>query len=1016
MAAEPDLFSPDPSRVWSIPPGTDFLRALASALAAEAGLADGPDALADAIIYVPNRRSARVLARVLFDAAGRKPILPPEIRTLGDVEADEAPSVDAARSGLPPAMSQAKRLGALTWLVQEYYARLFRTQPPASSALAAAQELSRLMEQAAHSDEVHWERLPDLAGKAELARHWEKSVDFLKIIADAWPAWLAENGESDPFTRDVEAAAIVAEGWRANPPAAPVVIAGSTGATPAGRLLMKAALELPKGLVVLPGLDTHADAAVRDVIARSVSHPQHVLFSTLKALGVAPEQVRTWPGADTSEPAEARRRMVHEALAPAESTADWRETLTKLARSLETTKEDFARAGLTGLSVIETPDESVEADVAALLLRQVLETPDETAALVTPDATLARRVSGVLKRWGVDVPPSAGAPLGQTTAGSLIGLCARWVLDPAEPVILSAVLKHPFVTGYAGGDMLDLYFLRGARKWRTLGELAESIRTRREIDPYGGFTDRDQERGIDLVGQLAAAFADTGADLSAAEPMPGREIAKRIAALAAHVSQTPFPWAGEDGRAATQVMEYVADLADHLHPMAAEAMVSLIESESARRTVSAGVAEHPRLFIWGPLEARLQSAGHIILAGLNEDVWPQRPPADAFLPRRFRREIGLGDPEERVGLSAHDFAQLACAPRVTLLHAARRNDAPAVASRWVWRLETLVHGALEGEADNALRPEAGEPLRWAHALRERGGDMLPKHFSAEPRPTRREPADWPHRLSVTRVDVLQRDPYALWAEQVLGLSSIDPMNAELGPAPRGTAIHKAIEMFEEPGARTPDRLVNLLKEWLAKAGEPQAVLAARGAVLAKMASWYVGWRAARWMEGDAALEVKGKFEFDFGGHAFRLSGTADRIERCPDGTLAIVDFKTGNPPSDKEIKVGLSQQMPLQAIIAARGGYKNIPAAPVSTLEYVAMKAKPDNRRIGESNALTATPTELAKEAEEGLARLILAYRHDDAVFLSAPRVQFVKYDNGFNRLARRAEWAGDTEDGGGDD
>ena len=39
-----------------------------------------------------------------------------------------------------------------------------------------------------------------------------------------------------------------------------------------------------------------------------------------------------------------------------------------------------------------------------------------------------------------------------------------------------------------------------------------------------------------------------------------------------------------------------------------------------------------------------------------------------------------------------------------------------------------------------------------------------------------------------------------------------------------------------------------------------------------------------------------------------------------------------------------------------------------------------------------------------------------DAAFLSAPRVQFVKYDNGYNRLARRAEWAGDTEDGGGDE
>lgn len=1016
MVDKPSLFAPDGSRVWTIPPGADFLRALARTLADESGLSAAPDALADTIIYVPNRRSARALARALFDAGSGRPILPPDIRTLGDIEADEAPSVDAARSGLPPPMSPARRLGALTRLVQAFYREAYDVDLPASSSLAAAQELSRLMEQSALSEEVRWDRLPELADAAELALHWEQSVKFLQIISESWPNWLNENGESDPFLRDIAAARIVAQRWKMNAPQTPVVIAGSTGATPAGRLLMKAVMGLPKGIIVLPGLDMHADEGARAVIARSVSHPQHILFDTLRDLGVAPQDVSTWPGTDSSKEADARRRMIHEALAPAESTADWRNTLKQLAASLETSVDDFASSALNGLSVIETPDEAVEAEVAALLLREVVERPGETAALVTPDATLARRVSGVLKRWGLDVPPSSGSPLGQTMAGSLIGLCARWVLDPAEPVILSAVLKHPFVSGFEGADILDLHFLRGARNWGSLDELVRSIRTRKTINPYAGFSDAQQRAAERLVEQLINLFRDTKADLSKAPLMPGRQIAERIAALAADVSRTPFPWAGEDGRSVTQMMEHVAELADYLMPMTPRAFADMIEADAARRTVSAGVAEHPRLAIWGPLEARLQSASHIVLAGLNEDVWPQRPPADAFLPRRFREQLGLGDPEDRVGLSAHDFAQLACAPRVTLLHAARRNDAPAVASRWVWRLKTLAEGALGEAASAALGPEGGNPLDWALALRNRGTNTLPADFSVEPTPKRR-PDGWPKRLSVTRIDTLQRDPYAIWAEQVLRLETIDPMNAPLGPAQRGTAIHKALELFETDGSpKTTPHLVSLLTENLSAAGEPSPVLAARHAVLERMADWYIHWRATRHIDGKPELEVKGQLDFEIAGEPFTLSAMADRIERQPDGSIVIVDFKTGSPPTDREIAVGLSQQMPLQALIAVEGGYENVPGTAVSALEYVAFKAKPESRSIGQSRALPAGPEELAREAEKGLLRLIAAYRENDAAFLSAPRVQFVKYDNGYNRLARRAEWAGDTEESGGDE
>jgi ATP-dependent helicase/nuclease subunit B len=370
-----------------------------------------------------------------------------------------------------------------------------------------------------------------------------------------------------------------------------------------------------------------------------------------------------------------------------------------------------------------------------------------------------------------------------------------------------------------------------------------------------------------------------------------------------------------------------------------------------------------------------------------------------------------------MGLAAHDFAQLACAPDVTLVYSARRNDAPAVASRWVWRLKTLAEGALEGDAAKHFAPDVVDPLALAEALKISNMNGAPAGFSAEPTPSAR-PEGWPSRLSATRVDLLQRDPYALWAEQVLGLSTLDALGDELGPAPRGTAIHKALELFEEDGgAKTAERLMELLAQELRRVGESADAWAAREAVWARTVDWYLNWRSLRDTSGGRLKqEVRGKIEYSIAGHPFTLSATADRIERTATGDLVIVDFKTGNPPKDKEVATGLSQQMPLQALIAQKGGYDGVPAARVDQLHYVAFKAKPDAFSLGGKHNLPVEPAEMADLAEAGLLRLVEAYRDPSARFLSAPRVKFVKYDNGYNLLARRAEWAGDTEDGEGAD
>lgn len=1014
------IIEPGAQKLWSIPSGVDFLKTLAERLAKDLDLASKNDALADAIIYVPNRRSATALQKALYEASGAKVLLPPDIRPLGDLSGAEAPpSAESALAGRPETMEPAERLGRLGRLVTQFYQMAYKTNLPPSSALAAATELSALLEQAALSEEVDWGQLGSIVESAELAAHWSNSVEFLKIIAEDWPRQLAESGKVDPLIQRLVAANAMAEEWKRNPPDAPVIIAGSTGATPAGKVLMRAVLDLPKGMIVFPGLDQSADDESWAAIRESVAHPQNTFIDTLDALEVNPADVATWPGIESNIEGESRRRIIHEALAPAEQTADWRETLTRIASDSDLDTAEFTRHGLSGLTVLQASDEAAEAQSAALLMREALE-DKRSAIFVTPDAGLARRVSALLRRWDIDVPPSAGQPLGRTPAGSLIGLCAAWAIDPGDPVLIAAVMRHPFVTPLEGLATLEKHFLRGPRRWGGLSELYESVKTRHEIEPYHKFDGREQDVAARVVETLIAYFDEANSDLSVLDVVDGREGAERIAALAGVVSNSPLPWAGEDGRGASQLLEFVGELSQWLGEMAPASLADLMNTQSAQMTVSAGMDEHPLLSIQGPLEARLLSADRIILSGLNEDVWPNRAGADAFLPRHFRAKIGLNDPEDRMGLSAHDFAQLACAPEVWALYSARRDDAPAVASRWIWRLQTLVRGALtEDEAAEMLGPQGANPLEWSRIIQRQGiGDLL-DDFSAEPRPTK-APDGWPNRLSVTRVDRLQRDPYSMWGENVLGLSPLDAMNTPLGPAQRGTAIHKALEDLEKEGApKTAEHLLEILEHELARVGEQPADIASKRAVWRRTCEWYIGWRSERVTGGGKSkLEVSGKLERVIAGETFTLSANADRVERDATGAITIVDFKTGSPPTDAAIATGLEQQMPLQALIAREGGYKGVDAAEVAAMEYVAFRAKPESRIVGEGKkSPLGTPDEMADEALEGLFKLIAAYREPGAVFLSAPRVQFVKYDNGFNRLARRDEWAGDTNDGesGGD-
>ncbi|MBM3488755.1 MAG: double-strand break repair protein AddB, partial [Alphaproteobacteria bacterium] len=462
-------------------------------------------------------------------------------------------------------------------------------------------------------------------------------------------------------------------------------------------------------------------------------------------------------------------------------------------------------------------------------------------------------------------------------------------------------------------------------------------------------------------------------------------------------------WAGEAGATAAEFLNDLAREGAALGRIAGSAYPALVATLMDEAVVRPPFGRHPRLFIWGTLEARMQHAGLVILGGLNEGTWPGQPPADPWLNRDMRKRFGLPSPDRRVGLAAHDFAQAFSAPHVVLTRATRIEGTPTVPARWLRRLDVILPSSpLEAHRALPRRAEA-RLLHWQDAL-DRPALILP---GRRPRPAPPVAAR-PRRLSVTEIETWMRDPYAIFARRILDLEPLDPIDADANAAERGTIVHKALERFL---AAFPDALPDGADDALVAIGRT-----AFGETLDRPGVWAFWWprfvRIAGWViaaerarrPGLAALYAERRAEhvIETRAGAFRLIAKVDRIERRRDGSLAIIDYKTGKPPSDKTIALGFAPQLPLEAALAALGAIAGIVAAPVATLAFwhLSGAAKP-----GAEVPAKGDTAALAAAAMEGLVRLITTFDDAATPYLATPDPDFAGYGT-YDHLARRLEWA----------
>lgn len=1004
-------------RLFTVPLGLPFLPAVARGTLERFGTGE---ALSAATILLPTQRSARALRDAFLAASQSDALLLPRTRALAGLSVEDVDELQLpALLKLPPAVDPLRRQAVLA----RFAARMPRHAggpPTAEHAWSLGGELAKLLDEIALEEaeplpddpallaHLWLDRLDALAPE-NLARHWQITTTFLKGVVRAWEEWLAEQGLLDIGVRRVLALRAQKREWEERPPSTPVIAAGIGlgGTVPAAAdLLRTIATRLSCGFVILPGEDEASARIPTEELAEACTHPFSGQRRMLHRMGATMADAQSWTA--DPPPAGERAALLGTAMLPPGSLRAWQ-------------TRDPARWGgaMRRLHRIEAADSQAEAAAIALTLRGALERPGARAALVTPDRDLACRVASELPRHGILAEDSAGQPLSATPNGVFLRLVAHLAAGECGPVPLLAVLKHPLcAAGWERGDwnaavrLLELRVLRGPSPAPGFDGLRAAMDATRLDDAARARLERLLRSLEDALGPFKS-LPRHGALRPAADLLDEHLLAAERLAETPALEGGLRLYAQAEGEALARhlaalrpAMAEMAPLPPGEWPTLFESALSLGTTRGARVSRGRSEAHHPHVEILGLIEARLLDFDCVVLGALDENVWPQAADPGPWMSRPMRREFGLPSPELRIGRVAADFLTVACAGRhVTLSRAARRGGSPTVPARWLTRLATFLRGQAKGHAHGLSLPLSHAPA-WAEALDRPEGGARPWERPAFAPPA----AARPHRLTISDVATLIADPYSFYAQRILRLRVLEPLEQEPGAADFGNLVHAAIHRFLGALPPTWPGEAEAARLWEAASRDAEADAQLRPAMaalwrprLARVGGFVRGVEAARRPgQLSAKAEVRARWDLRRPGGVATLEGRADRVDLLPDGAVRLVDYKTGAPPSAKDVRAGNAPQLALEALLAEEGAFEGVAAAPVEALEYWKLTGALDP---GEVKRLDVEMPELVAEARRAVEGLADRFLFGRAPFLARPHPgRAAKAD--YAHLARIAEWS----------
>ncbi|ALE03293.1 double-strand break repair protein AddB [Bartonella ancashensis] len=1028
-------------RVFSISFGTPFLSHFVDALTSGTlipNFAQNEDiqfALADTTIYVPTRRAARALRTTFIEKSRTQSSLLPTILPLGSMVENFSFFADHPTNDLEidPPIKENERLLLLACLI-----RPWREKLPAhlctmlgiedaiiptntADAIWLAQELAHLMDEV-ETESATWSKLSEIAPDM-IAEWWQITLHFLTIITQNWPQILKEKQKSNPAEWRNKILKIQADALQRTQSDKPIIAAGATGSIPAVANLLKVIASLPKGAVVLPGLDLHMDEAQWNTLKineektadfpfkgeiSAFSHPQYHLKKLLSLM----ECPRTHVIEIGQQSAIKKKRaaLLSEALRPASTTDQW----------LKIVRDDYENV-CADWSFIEATNEHEEALAISIALRHAIEEPKKTAALITNDRHLARRVAAELQRFGIEANDSGGIPLAQTLPVTLLRLLLNNLFKPGDPVAFLSLLKHPLTT--LGQDRshlremvenFELLVLRGNNNHIHLCACDKFFETwvkKQSHHTLNEILDQQKNEEARFLCNLL---------IKAIEPLTslmkqGKECSVNEVTLATIEVFNNFGCDNNNSFMQLYHSEAGKTLSNFLHELIHDQSglkfhlyewPAVFSALIAPHSVSPSPGGHARLFIWGTLESRLQTVDTVVMGGLNEGSWPITTRNDAFLSRPMKMALTLDPPEKRIGISAHDFQYAMGMNKVILSRAARVNHIPSVPSRWLQRLETVV-GKQVWEQIN----KRGKIfLHWAKMI-----DATENVIPAK-RPYPIPPLDVrPYNFFITEVETLRRNPYAIYAKKILNLKPLKPLTHNLSDTERGTLYHNILAIFcthvKNPNASNAlEMLLAIGRSEFDKLNLPSDIETLWWLMFENFAPLFIQWEQSL-SPRERYAEVEAR-KTPIGTTGITLSGRADRLDILPDKMVEIIDFKTNTPPSSTQVLSLLYPQLALEAALLMQGAFAGFKKLTPSNLLYIPLKGqdeiKPQSIILNKKIKSQKSAVDLGKEAWERLIALMEHYKNPQNGYLAYALPSHNRYEGDYDHLARVSEWSND--------
>ncbi|MCY4542158.1 MAG: double-strand break repair protein AddB [Rhodobacteraceae bacterium] len=963
-------------RVFFLPPGCHFAEEFVAGLISRMANTE-PAAMAQVRIHA-NTASLRRAITEAFIAQGNTFI--PRIRLLTEFATDpDFPNIPGPVSRLVRELELAEATSALLDRDKRF--------APRSTTYELATSLARLMDEM-HDRNIRPDRLRQLDLTSHSA-HWDQSLRFINIIDRYWRA----TSVPDANARQRLVVEAQLERWRREPPSHPVIVAGSTGSQATTLMFMKAVASLPQGALLLPCFDNELPPAAWQMLdspATSESHPQYRFVELAEELGIDLADVAPWRRQTRVD--RNRNRLVSLALRPAPVTDQWLNEGSRLTGLSEAAR---------GLTLIEASSPREEAEAIAVRMRAAVH-ENQSIGLVTPDRQLVMRVKAALKRWNLVPQDSVGDPFTRTPQGRFLVQIGNLMGRRAGLGDIFSLLKNPLTNS---ADQRSQH-VRIVRRMET-----DVRRQGPEFDPLQQLEKWAGRRGRDSRAKaLFTWYERLFRRLAAVATMPFAQMVHVHMEFAEAFAATPngspseLLWRRDmaAARRAAQLMKELTDNTGNLGAISPMDYASIFFGVASGVRVTEPYRSHPLLAVWNTEDVRMQRPDIVIAGGLNEGSWPVHISQDAWLNRNLRLQLGLTSPERRVGLAAHDFQQAISLPVVVLARSKRGAETTNIACRWLSRLVGLLAG-LGPEGEQALADMRSRGNRWiglAEAL-----NRPKERVEPAARPCPAPPAAVrPKRLSVTEINTLNTDPYAIYARHVLNLWPLLELSADTGPRIRGIRMHALMAEFAKRfDNMSPEEgqqlLLSLARRHFSGTGAPPFAERLWQGQFEKLAGELASLEVTLRSKGEPEeLECIGEHLFEE--LEFTLTGRVDRLDLSDNEELSVFDYKTGQIPAKSRMKEW-DKQLQLLAALAQLGAFTGGHLGDVCAAGYVGIGSKLEFRTISD----TADSSDLIAEVLQELQTVIGHYSSESSGYLSRRIPRDTPFETQYNHLARFGEW-----------